>query len=235
MNILAIDTSNQPMSVAITSDNTLLAEWTVNVKRNHSIQLMPAIEMVMKDVNLKPADIDKIVVADGPGSYTALRIAMTTAKTLAWTLQIPIVGISSLRTLASNFMHSQELICPFFDARRGNVFTGLYQSEGDDMKAVIEDQNIAMEDWLGQLKEYNQPIRFVTPQGENFDELINEHFGEHAVIVKDYSRVPRASQLAWLGKDEQEAPVHLIQPEYHRVTEAEANWIKKNQEHGSNG
>ena len=118
MNILAIDTSNRPMSVALYHNEIPLIEHTLNSKRNHSVQLMPAIEYLMKEVNLQPKDLSKIVVANGPGSYTGLRIGVTTAKTLAWSLNIPLVTVSSLELVAANLIYSNGLVCSFFDARQ---------------------------------------------------------------------------------------------------------------------
>ena len=99
-----------------------------NMKKNHSVRVMPAIEQLLNDCDMKPTDLDKIVVAKGPGSYTGVRIGVTIAKTLAWTLNIPLVGISSLEVLAASvedILHG--FVSPLFDARRGQIYTGLYQ------------------------------------------------------------------------------------------------------------
>ena len=93
MKILAFDTSSKALSLAILEDKQLLAETTINIKKNHSITLMPAIDFLMGSLDLTPKDLDRIVVAEGPGSYTGLRIAVATAKTLAHTLNIELVGM----------------------------------------------------------------------------------------------------------------------------------------------
>lgn len=84
MKILAFDTSNQPLSVAVVEDEKILTEITINIKRNHSLQLMPAINEALEQANTTLDDIDRVAVAKGPGSYTGLRIAVTIAKSLAW-------------------------------------------------------------------------------------------------------------------------------------------------------
>ena len=123
MKVLAIDTSNHPMSVAVVEDDQLLATTTLNMVRNHSIYLMPTINNLFELVKWQPTDIDRVVVAQGPGSYTGIRIAATTAKTLAETLNVELVGVSSLAVVARNVLpESDRVIVPFFDARRGNVF-----------------------------------------------------------------------------------------------------------------
>ncbi len=127
MYILALETSNQAMSVAVMNDHDLLGEITINRKQTHSQQLMPAIEQLMAASALTPEQLDRIVVADGPGSYTGIRIAVTTAKTLAYTLEKELVGISSLAVLAANVRRTDAIIVPLMNARRNQVFAGGYQ------------------------------------------------------------------------------------------------------------
>jgi len=115
MKILAIDTSNFALGVALLNGNQVVGEYITNVKKNHSVRAMPAIEKLMHDCDMKPVDLDKIVVAKGPGSYTGVRIGVTIAKTLAWTLNIPISGVSSLEVLAANGNVFLGYICPLFD------------------------------------------------------------------------------------------------------------------------
>src|SRR5699024_6479156 len=92
-----------------------------------STRLMPTIVSLMDDLNIQPDELAKIVVAQGPGSYTGVRIGITTAKSMAWALNIPIYSVSSLNVLTYNGRFFNGLIFPFFDARRNNVFTGLYE------------------------------------------------------------------------------------------------------------
>ncbi len=225
---LAIDTSNQPMTIAIAKSEQLLGELVVNIKRNHSIQLMPAIESLFQQVEINPKDLELIVVADGPGSYTGLRIGMTTAKTLAWSLNIPIIPISSLKMVAANFIYSDEYIAPFFDARRGNVFTGLYKVNNGSIEEVIEDRHISMEDWLNELKQLQRPIKFVTPSEQNFAPLIKEIFSDEATLIDHFFNIPRASTLIAISDTEERKDPHLVNPRYLKITEAEANWLKNN-------
>lgn len=92
MKTLAFDTSNKTLSLAILDDEILLADMTLNIQKNHSVSLMPAIDFLMTSTDLKPQDLERIVVAKGPGSYTGLRVAVATAKTLAYSLNIALVG-----------------------------------------------------------------------------------------------------------------------------------------------
>ena len=139
MKVLAFDTSSKALSVAILDGEDLLADVTVNIKKNHSITLMPAIDFLMASVDLQPTDLDRIVVAQGPGSYTGLRVAVATAKMLAYTLNIELVGVSSLYALAAA-THFDGLVIPIMDARRNNVYAGFYKN-GQSVKA---DQHMSL-------------------------------------------------------------------------------------------
>src|SRR3954451_165141 len=162
MTILAIDTSNYALGVALLEENQVLGEYITNLKKNHSVRIMPAIQTLMKDCERVPADLTKIVVAKGPGSYTGVRIGVTIAKTLAWTLNIPLVGISSLEALAAGVArHFDGVVSPLFDARRGQIYTGLYQFKDGQLVSVIEDQILLSIDWAEQLQTYNEKILFV--------------------------------------------------------------------------
>ena len=124
---LGIDTANTPLSVAIVKDGTILAEVNSSMAVNHSLRAMPAIEELFATVQMQPKDIDAIAVSEGPGSYTGVRIGVTIAKTLAWTLKKPLYGVSSLKVLAANAPYFNGLICPIVDARRNNVYAGVYE------------------------------------------------------------------------------------------------------------
>src|SRR5699024_1917395 len=130
----AIDTSNQLLGVAIMQNDTLLGEIITNIKKDHSSRLMHGIVGLMDDVGLVPEDINQIVVAKGPGSFTGTRIGITTAKTLAWALNIPIHSVSSLDAVAFNGAYFDGYICTFFDARRQTVYTSLLKWENGCLK-----------------------------------------------------------------------------------------------------
>ena len=121
MKILAIESSNQTMSVATVENGLVVSEYTRNGNLQHSTQLMPAVETVINASNWQPADLDQVVISKGPGSYTGVRIGATIAKTLAWTLKKPLIPVSSLKLIASNALSFEGLIIPVIDARRKNV------------------------------------------------------------------------------------------------------------------
>lgn len=227
MKILAIDTSNHPMSVAVVEDDQLLAMETLDMVRNHSIYLMPTIDKLFKLVKWQPSDIDRIVVAQGPGSYTGIRIAVSTAKVLADTLKKELVGISSLAVLARNIVPTTtEIVVPFFDARRGNVFAGAYQWQEGKLVNRIADQHLAMKTLLEQLAELQQPILLVGHLTERIKKAMGDLPANVQLAPRAFS-IPSTYQLALAGKDaEAVTDIDAMVPHYLRITEAEANWQK---------
>jgi tRNA threonylcarbamoyl adenosine modification protein YeaZ len=224
MKILAIDTSNQTMAVAVTDDNRLLGQLQTTVNKNHSKTLMPAIETLMKELELTPQELDRIVVAQGPGSYTGLRIGVTTAKTLANTLKTELVGISSLKTIASNCYGRKEWIVPLFDARRQNVYAGAYQWQNGQLVNVLADQHIALATLLAQLE--GQEVYFVGEDVQKFQEIITEKLPNaicNSIISWNY---PSGVTLSELGKQAPTVASHPFLPNYLKRVEAEEKWLE---------
>ncbi len=235
MNILAMDTSNQVLGIAIIKNNELIAELITNLNKDHSSRLMPAIVEMMKKAEIEPEMLDKIIVANGPGSYTGTRIGVTTAKTLAWSLNIPIHTVSSLAAVAMNGMFFDGYICPFFDARRKTVFTGLYTWENNHLQNVREETNIDMNSWLEMLKEMNNKILFLSPHIHPFKEMITSTLADTATIPPYSLHLPRPSNLVVLSEETKGIAPHLVTPNYLRITEAESNWLKRQKDEQSNG
>lgn len=225
MKILAIDTSNIPLSVAVLEDKTLLATMTTNIKKNHSITLMPAIADVMKLAGVKPAELDRIVVAQGPGSFTGLRIGVATAKTLAFTLDCELVGVSSLELLAAGISDDKADIVPLFDARRNHVFSGLYRNS-NELTNELPDQHRDLVAWLTELKERNQPQIFVGTDVDLFKPQIIDILGEQAHFPAPFLNVPQAFILGLIGKDKKPVEQETFIPNYLRLTQAESQWLE---------
>lgn len=227
MKILAIDTSNYALGVALLNDNQVVGELITNLKKNHSVRAMPAIEQLMKDCEIKPSEIDKIVVAKGPGSYTGVRIGVTLAKTLAWTLNIPISGISSLEVLAMNGRYFDGYIAPLFDGRRGQIFTGLYEWIDNHLVRVKEDVIVQSRDFATDLLSLDRRVLFIGNDISIHKETLESILGEKAIFADLTQSNPRPSELALLGREAASENVHEFVPEYLRLAEAEANWIQQ--------
>ena len=219
MKVLAFDTSSKALSLAILEDKQILAETTINIKKNHSITLMPAIDFLMASLDWTPKDLDRIAVAQGPGSYTGLRIAVATAKTLAHTLKIELVGVSSLQALVPE--QAEGLVIPVMDARRNNVYAGFYQSG----QAVRPEAHLPLAEVLEIAGAADQPVTFV---GETtaFVEQIEAALPQAAI----QPTLPEAATIGRLGLDLPAQSIHDFVPNYLKRVEAEENWLKTHQE-----
>ncbi|QIL46392.1 tRNA (adenosine(37)-N6)-threonylcarbamoyltransferase complex dimerization subunit type 1 TsaB [Vagococcus coleopterorum] len=232
MKILGIDTSNQGLGVALVEDGVVIGNHLGEKSKNHSVSLMPAINQEMKKAGWKPTDLNRIVVASGPGSYTGLRIGVTTAKTLAWTLGIELVSVSSLAAIAANSRDYGGLIIPLFDARRQNIYTGAYQWQSGELVSVIADKHTSLMDWLAELQATGtKELRFVGEDVINFSEAIKTIIPTAECCEEQVLNQVDASSLALLGEDaEPIKDIHGFTPNYLKRVEAEENWLKENQD-----
>ncbi|MBF1690359.1 tRNA (adenosine(37)-N6)-threonylcarbamoyltransferase complex dimerization subunit type 1 TsaB [Streptococcus sanguinis] len=219
MKIAAFDTSSKALTLAILEDETLLAQMTLNIKKNHSITLMPAIDFLMNSLDMKPTDLDRIVVSQGPGSYTGLRMAVATAKTLAHTLKIELVGVSSLLALVPEQV--EGLVIPVMDARRNNVYAGFYQSG----QSVRPEAHLPLAEVLEIAGVADQPVTFV---GETA--VFAEQIEAALPRVSVQPTLPDAAAIGRLGLDLPAQSIHDFVPNYLKRVEAEENWLKTHQE-----
>lgn len=151
MKLIALDSSGLVASVAILEDDILRAEYTVNYKKTHSQTLLPMLDEISKMVQLDVKDLDFIAVAAGPGSFTGLRIGSATAKGLGLALDIPIVEVPTLAGLAFNLFDARGLVCPIMDARRKQVYNGIYRYENHNLVTVTDQRPIAVSDLAEEL------------------------------------------------------------------------------------
>ncbi|WP_085520868.1 tRNA (adenosine(37)-N6)-threonylcarbamoyltransferase complex dimerization subunit type 1 TsaB [Tuberibacillus sp. Marseille-P3662] len=227
MKTLSIDSSNLVMGVAINDDDRVLGEIITNVKKNHSIRLMPAIQQLMDDVGVSSLDLDRIAVAQGPGSYTGVRIGVSIAKSLAWSLNIDLVGVSSLEILAQNGRYFDGYIVPFFDARRGQVYTGMYQFKDGQVIPVLDDRIVLMEQWLEQIKEHREHVLFLSNDMEKHGSAITAALGEQTEYADISINNPRPAELGRLGMLKSPVnDIHTFAPAYIQMAEAEAKWLE---------
>ncbi|KIO56687.1 tRNA (adenosine(37)-N6)-threonylcarbamoyltransferase complex dimerization subunit type 1 TsaB [Caldifermentibacillus hisashii] len=227
MNILAIDTSTNVLGVGIASNEKIIGEYITNIKRNHSTRVLPAIDFLLKDCGMDIKEINKIIVANGPGSYTGLRIGLTIGKTLAWTLNIPIVGVSSLKLMAASARYFDGYISPVMDARRGNIFTGLYEYKEGKLMQAVDDQHIPTEEWCKLLKTFDKPVLFLGNDVVIHEQVIVNQLAKQVQFAPITVNIPKPGELALLAKDLKEENVHSFAPNYLRLAEAEAKWREK--------
>ncbi|PLR65577.1 MULTISPECIES: tRNA (adenosine(37)-N6)-threonylcarbamoyltransferase complex dimerization subunit type 1 TsaB [Bacillaceae] len=228
MKAIAIDTSNLTLGIALLDETKVIGEYVTNLKKNHSVRAMPAVEWLMQECDTKPEELERVIVAKGPGSYTGLRIGVSIAKTLAWTLNIPLVGVSSLEVLAAGGTFFNGFLCPLFDARRGQVYTGLYEyGENGVFMNCRKDQNVLLSDWLEELKKEDKKILFLGNDVSMHHEVILETLKSQAVIASMTEHNPRPAMLGKIGLTKEPEDIHTFVPNYIRLAEAEVKWLEQ--------
>lgn len=227
MKTLAIDTSNQTLAVAVVDGQEVLGQSQTMAIKNHSTELMPAIDGLMQAVGMAPKELEQIVVAKGPGSYTGLRIGVTTAKTLAQTLNIPLIGVSSLKAVAANCVGVSQVVVPLFDARRQNVYAGAYQWHNGTLETRIKDQHISLSELLAQLKAVDgQEVLFVGADTVKFKDMIEAELPTARINQVSLWNYPNGVVLAAIAKEEAPvASIHDFVPDYLKLVEAEEKWL----------
>jgi len=201
MKLLAIDSSGNTATVAVVEDNLLRAEYTIDYKKTHSQTLLPMLEEIRKMTELDLESIDAIAVAAGPGSFTGLRIGAATAKGLGLALNKPLISIPTTEALAYNLYGHNGCICPIMDARRGQVYTGLYGfiSAGEEC------------DTCDSRETHYEFVRIKETSAMNMEELcaiINER-GEEVIFLGDGVPVYREQIANLLHVPYSFAPAHL--------------------------
>ena len=225
MKILGLDSSGIVASVAIVEDENLIAEYTVNYKKTHSQTLLPMLDEIVKMTELDLKTIDAIAVAKGPGSFTGLRIGSATAKGLGLALDKPLVGIPTVEALAYNLYDVNGLICPIMDARRSQVYTGIYRFENHQLVTLKKQWAAPVDELLEELNQRGEMVTFLGDGVPVFRELIAEKLQVPYSFAPAHVNKQRAAAVAALGSiyykegRTETAAEHV--PEYLRVSQAE--------------
>ena len=221
MLICSVDSSATPASVCLFEDDKIIAEYYLNTGFTHSQTLMAMLESVLKISGKRADDIDLYAVNSGPGSFTGVRIGVSAVKGMAYAQDKPCVEVSTLESMAYNFLDSHTIVCACMDARRKQVYHGLFRVDGDRIERLCEDKAIAIEELLSGL-----------PNGEEIilvgdgAELVYQSAEEPAVkLAPPNLRYQRASSVALAAvetynRGEVVSPAALM-PRYLRLSQAE--------------
>lgn len=158
MKILAIDSSSTPASVAVTENEAVLGEFTINIKRTHSEKLLPLVDSLLEMINLEVKDIDVVAISAGPGSFTGLRIGMSVAKLMAQVSQKPLIAVSTLESIAMNVSTFDGYICPMIDARNDTVYAAVYICENGVLNEIKKPDAISVGELAQQLKTADKKV-----------------------------------------------------------------------------
>lgn len=192
---LAIDTSSNIAGVALSHEGEILTELTWRSAQNHTIELMPNIAHLLQQANIEPTSIEAIIVAKGPGSFNGLRVGISVAKGLALSLDIPLLGVSTLEVEAYPFAYTGLLLCPIHKAGHEEIATALYQQVNNEWRC-LEKEYLTMLDALCQ--QIHQQTLFCGEIPQDIIIRIQQNLGKRAIIPQT-ARLPRAGFLAMLG------------------------------------
>ena len=198
MRVLGIESSSLVASVALVTDDIMTAEYTVDFKKTHSQTLLPMLDEIVKLLDLDLDTIDAIAVAGGPGSFTGLRIGAATAKGLGLALKKPLVHVPTVDAMAYNMWGASGLVCPIMDAKRSQVYTGLYHVE-DGLKVLMEQCPMDMRELARLLNERGERVIFLGDGVPVYRSIIEEEMQVSYGFAPAQMNRQRASCVAVLG------------------------------------
>ena len=229
MNLIALDSSGQTATVALVSDGVLLGEYTINHKKTHSQTLMPMLQTLC-DAEYELGTTDAIAVAAGPGSFTGLRIGAAAVKGMAQALNKPVVAVPTLEGLACQFYGTEQLVCPIMDARRAQVYSGIYrfshEGAGVGMHTVAEEAALPMTEQIGRLNALGENVIFLGDGVEVHRQTITEQMQVPYILAPLNKRLQSAGSVAtralmMLEEGKQPVEAGAFAPEYLRPSQAE--------------
>ena len=246
MRVLAIDSSGLTATVAVVEDTQTVAEYTINYKKTHSQTLLPMIDEVVKMTELDLNTIDAIAVAGGPGSFTGLRIGSATAKGLGFALNKPLIHVPTVDGLAYNVYGCEDIICPIMDARRNQVYTGIYTfskkagtKEGSNLvepvfQVIKMQMAVSIEELAERLNRYRRPVVFLGDGVPVYENVLAEKLTVPYSFAPAYMNRQRAAVVGTLGIQYYKAgkfeTAEEHRPDYLRVSQAERERAQREKE-----
>jgi tRNA threonylcarbamoyladenosine biosynthesis protein TsaB len=230
MKILAIESASITASCAISENDVVLGEYSLGHKKTHSEKLMPLIEKLLEDMEITINDVEMIAISEGPGSYTGLRIGAAIAKSIAYAINVPIVNVPTMESLASNIYSADKYIVPVMDAKSGRIYSGIYKWDNDNLIAVKEQFPTTIDELIEILNNLEKPIILNGDGSECYKSLFSQNLRvEHVFSPKQFN-ILKSSSLACLGYrmaiNDETIEASEFYPTYLRLSQAERNKIK---------
>lgn len=241
MKIIAIDSSGLVASAAVVEDDTLICEYNVQYKKTHSQTLLPMLDELRKMVELDLSTIDAIALAKGPGSFTGLRIGSATAKGLGFAMDVPLVEIPTLDGLACNLYGTDKLVCPIMDARRNQVYTGIYEFTVEEkekrspfafrMSTLAEQCAVSIDEIASRCNKLQREVIFLGDGVPVFAEKLSELLSVPYSFAPAHMNRQRAAAFATLAfqylEEGKSVSAGEHAPEYLRLSQAEREKCEK--------
>jgi tRNA threonylcarbamoyladenosine biosynthesis protein TsaB len=230
MYILGIETSTNTGSVAIVSEDGVIAQYSLNIEVMHSERLMSTVDRVLKDTGLTIAEMDGYAVAIGPGSFTGLRIGLAAVKGLALVTGKPVAAVPTLKALAWNLPYAANPVCAMLDARKNEVYAATYRFEGTTLVHVMAEAVLSLSLLAERISE---KTIFTGEASRLFHKEIVATFGDRALFAPRSATLPSAAGVAEIGldmiKSGKQSDLDSVTPMYIRRPEAEVMWEKRSQ------
>ena len=220
MLILAFESSARPASVALLRDGQLLSQYSQCSQLTHSRTLLPMAEDMLKNAELTLDDVDLFAVAHGPGSFTGIRIGVSTVKGLAWASDKPCVGVSTLEAMAWHGLAAGGLICPVMDARRSQVYNALFEIRDGKPARLTEDRPISLEELAAELASFDWPV-FLVGDGAELTAKALAAAGLPYTVAPENLRWQSAWGVAMAAQDKTPGSADTLLPVYLRLSQAE--------------
>lgn len=229
MRILAFDSSAKSASVCILEDGKLLAEYFQNTGLTHSRTLMPMIDNILKNTDFSLEDMDCLACSIGPGSFTGLRIGLSTLKGLCLGSNKQAVGVSTLPALAQNCrgLHCDAVICAAMDARRNEFYTAFFELKGDKIERISEDRAVPCSELLPELNNFEKPVFLLGDGARLCYNQANDEIRSNLSLVPDSLLLQRASGVAAAAMELEPQDASSILPVYLRLSQAERERLSK--------
>ena len=232
MLILAFETTAKAGSVALLDDNKLLGESYQNTGLTHSQTLMVMAEDMLKQCGKTVSDITAVAVAEGPGSFTGVRIGVAAAKGFAWGGELPCYGVSTLEAMAETLGAWQGYVCPCMDARRSQVYNALFYVNSGEIQRVREDRAISLAELGEELKTLDGPI-FLVGDGSALTHKTLKDAVPNLVLPPEHRMHQRASGVAIVAAKKftagEAGDANALTPNYLRLSQAERERLEKQQ------
>lgn len=230
MYVLGIETSTKTGSVAVVSDQGVIAQYSLNIEITHSERLMTTVDRVLQDTGITVADMEGFAVAIGPGSFTGLRIGLAAVKGLALATNKPVAAVPTLQALAWKLPHAAYPVCPMLDARKNEVYAALYRFDGGSLVQLIAESTFGIKELR---KRMPGTIVFSGEAAHLYRKELENQFGDDGLFAPLSAALPSAAVIAELGlaalKRGEQTDVDRLTPLYVRRPEAEVAWEKRQQ------
>ncbi len=227
MLVLGVETSTMQGGAALVGDGGLCSEYTLNVEATHSERLLPTIERMLCDARIELGSLSGFAVSIGPGSFTGLRIGLSTVKGLAYATGLPVVGVPTLEALASGLSFAAEPVCPILDARKQEVYAALFQWEHGRLVRLMDDSAVAPE---ALCEKIHRPTIFLGDGLLTYGELLQRLLGDRLLVPAAPGRGARPAWVAELGRRRllrgERDPIETLVPAYLRPSEAELRRLR---------